>query len=170
MATKTGPSVDQLLDKAKEKFGFVPNVLKSMSVSPALLQAYMQGQAAMQNATLSGQEQQAVQLTVSHRNDCGYCQTAHTVGGKAAGVAEDDLEAIKQGKEPQDEKLANLVKATRRILEKEGHLEESDLKTMEDQGITKEKVLEIVGIVGLKIMTNWTNHIMGTEIDEQFKG
>ena len=42
----------QILEQVKRKFGFVPNVLREMSASPAALQVYLGGQESLAQGSL----------------------------------------------------------------------------------------------------------------------
>jgi len=162
-------SVDQVLEQVKQKFGFVPNVVTEIAKSPAALQVYVSGSKAMGNATLSPQEQQAVQLAISTTNKCGYCQAAHSMGGKAAGIAPADLEAIQAGQLPQDGRLKAVVAAVWLLQEKQGFLNEEDLKSLEEQGVDRVQLYELIALIGLKTITNYVNHIAHTELDAQLR-
>lgn len=162
-------TADQVLEQVKQKFGFVPNVLAEMAKSPAALQVYVGGGAALANASLTPKEQQAVQLAVSTANKCEYCQAAHSMGGKMAGIDAADLEAIKSGGLPADARLKAVVSAARLVHEKQGWLDANDLSQLESQGISRAQLYEVIAIMGLKLISNYVNHIAHTELDEQFK-
>ncbi len=156
------------LDQVQKKFGFVPNLLREMSVSPAVLQAYLSGQEALAKGALSPKEQQAVQLTVATTNGCGYCQAAHGWIGRQVGLPPDDVQRIRSGDLPQDKDVAGVVQATRLVLERKGWLQEDGIRAVEQWGVTRAKLYDIVAYIGLKTISNYINHIAGTPIDEQF--
>ena len=161
---------DRILDKVKQKYGFVPNVIREMAISPAVAQIYVEGNGALANAELSPKEQQAVQLAVSQVNGCEYCQAAHAMGGKAVGITPANIEAIRAGKAPQDPSLNAVVAAARLLLEKKGWLDDGEVSSLESRGITRAKLYEIVAIVGLKTISNYVNHISHVELDPQLRG
>jgi AhpD family alkylhydroperoxidase len=160
----------EVLDLVEQTYGFVPNLLKEMAgASPAVAQVYLDANAAIEEASLTGAEQQAVILAVSAYNDCHYCTAAHATVGQMEGLAEDDIQAILDGGLPGDERLSRLVQATRRTLEQRGWLEADDLAELEAQGIDRGQVYEIVALIGIKTISNYVNHINKTEIDPQFQ-
>lgn len=163
-----GDAAEEVLRVVEEKFGFRPNLIEEMVRSPAAARVYLSGQGAMEDASLSGAEQQAVQLAVAAFNHCHYCTAAHSGLAKQAGVDADDAEAILEGGLPGDERTRSLVKATRLVLEKHGWLDEEDLAELESAGIDRAELYEIVALVGLKTISNYVNHIAGTEVDPQF--
>ena len=168
--TFVSPKAQEVLDKARSAFGFVPNLIRELAThSPAVAEVYLSGNAAIADASLTAQEQQAVILAISSYNDCHYCTAAHTFVGKMVGLPEGEIEAIKAGGLPQDERLRDLVSATRRILGKRGWLNDADLAEFEALGIDRGQLYEIVALIGIKMISNYVNHIAYTEVDVQFK-
>jgi len=166
--TATDERAEQILSQVEEAYGFRPNLIEELVTSPAAAQVYLGGQESMQGASLDEAEQNAVMLAVSTRNECHYCTAAHAGIGRQVGLSERQVEAILEQEGPEDERLAALVDATDRILGKEGWLEEDDLDEFERRGVDRAQIYEIVALIGLKTVSNYVNHIAGTEIDPQF--
>ena len=159
---------EEILSTVEEKYGFRPNLVEELVTAPAAARVYLGGQDAMADSSLSPAQQQAVQLTVATHNDCHYCDAAHTALGRQHGIGSDALDAIRDGGVPENPELQGVVRATRRVLEKEGWLEESDLSELAARGIDRQKLYEVVAFVALKTLSNYVNHIADTEIDPQF--
>ena len=162
--------VNEVFESVRKKFGFVPNLVREMSVSPAVAQVYLGGQEAMAAATLSARDQQVVQLAISVYNECAYCRAAHRMGARAGGIAPADIAAIERGDRAEDPRVRALVAATWEILDLRGWLKAADLERLRSEGIDRAQVYEIVALIGLKTISNWVNHIAHTEIDEPFRG
>jgi len=162
--------VNEVFEAVRKKYGFVPNLIREMSLSPAVARVYLGGQEAMAGASLSPRDQQVVQLAVSVYNECAYCRAAHRTGAKAGGVGRADIAAIERGDRAEDPRVAALVAATWELLDLRGWLKAADLERLEAQGIDRAQVYEIVALVGLKTISNWINHIARTEIDGPFRG
>lgn len=160
---------ESILKEVKNKFGFVPNVLKEMSASPGVLNLYLKGNEFLEESELTEQEKQLVILAVSRYNECEYCQAAHTFIALKSGVDKDDIDGIKQELEPKTPRAKALVLAARLLLNKKGWLTQDNLAELEKRGVNKTQVYEIIGIIGLKTISNYINHVAGTEIDEVFK-
>ena len=153
----------------ERKYGFVPNLIREMARhSPAVARVYLGGQEAMARATLTPAERQAVQLAVSSKNGCEYCQAAHRTAGRMTGVSKEELEAIEQGRAPATPRLRSLVVATRLVMDKRGFLEEADLKALEADGVSRTELYEVVALIGLKTISNYVNHIAHTPLDAAF--
>jgi len=166
MATKV--AADDVLEAVKAKFGFVPNLIREMSKSPAVARVYLGGQEAMAGASLSGPEQQLVQLAVAVYNECQYCRAAHRMTSRMAGVAQSEIELVEKGALPEDRRLRGLVSAAWQVLDTRGWLEASDLASLEAEGVDRGQLYEVVALVGLKTISNYINHIAHTPIDDAF--
>ncbi|WP_455379429.1 carboxymuconolactone decarboxylase family protein [Petrachloros mirabilis] len=161
--------VDAIFSAVEQAYGWVPNLIKEMSISVPTAQAYLSGQQALAKGSLSPKEQQAVQLTVVSVNGCHYCQEAHAwIGGKVR-ISAEDIAAIRSGQFPEDETLAPIVEITRLIMKKRGWLSEEELRQAESKGISKTRLYEIITYIGLKTISNYINHIAHTPVDSQFR-
>lgn len=167
-AEESAPAT-RLLEQVKRKFGFIPNVLREMSASPAALEAYIGGQESLAKGSLTPQEQQAVQLAVSAFNRCDYCQAVHVRISSTVGMSKEDIEAIRTGSLPDSTDLAAIVEATRSLLDRKGWVEDTAVRAFEQRGVTRAKLYEIVAYIGLKTISNYVNHIAHTQIDKEFE-
>ncbi len=159
---------NSFLDSAEKKFGFVPNLLREMSKSPATLECYMMGNDALSQSSLTEAERQVVMLTVSHFNQCEYCQAAHKTIANMCGVETETVHGILSNKDPQSGRDLALVKATRLTLEKGGFISSAELEELESMGVDRAQLYEIIAIIGIKTISNYINHIANTPIDPQF--
>lgn len=174
MATPTVSETDhaeKVHEKAREALDMVPNLIKEMTTeNPAVGDIYLTAQGLLQEGgVLSPAEQQAVILAVSSYNDCHYCTKAHAVAGQQAGLDAETIEEINAGGLPDDGRLRDLVRATRRILGKRGWLSDADEAEFSDLGLERPVLYEIIAIVGIKTISNYINHIAETEVDGPFQ-
>lgn len=168
------PSTDaaaEVREMAEEFYGgFVPNQIKVLNEhSPAAARAYIATMDLVEQGQLPDHEREVVILTVSRYNDCHYCTRTHAFLGREAGLAQETIEAIHRGGLPADDRLRSLVQATRLLLDKRGWLDEDDLANLEWDGIGKTELYEINTLIGLKIFSNYVNHIAQTEVDDLVK-
>lgn len=160
---------EEIFDAVEGQFGFVPNLITELAESPAVAKAYLTATDILSSGSLSPKEQQAVQIAVATHNACHYCTAVHGGIGLKAGLSEDDIAAILSGEVPEDERLAALVAATRRVLDARGWLDANDVGALNARGVSKAELYEIIAFVGVKTITNYINHIAQTEIDEPFR-
>jgi len=172
MSTAQSPSspdaAEQVRDLAKEFYGgFVPNQIKVLNEhSPAAARMYIATMDLVEQGELEDHEREAVILAVSRYNDCHYCTRTHAFLGRQAGLDQETIEAIHKGGLPADARLRTLVQATRRLLDKQGWLEEEDLESLEQAGVGRTELYEINTLIGLKIFSNYVNHVAQTEVDD----
>ncbi|MFD2530853.1 carboxymuconolactone decarboxylase family protein [Gracilimonas halophila] len=158
------------LKGAKEKFGFVPNLLGEFAEAPAVLEGYLKLDEIVGQTSFSPKEQQLAILAVSIENQCHYCSAIHsTILKNQLDTDEAVVNAVKNGDPVPDAKLNALVKYVRTAVEQRGHVEASELQAFIDAGYTKQNMLEINLIIALKTISNYTNHIAGTPLDEAFQ-
>lgn len=159
-----------LLKAAKDNFGFVPNLLGEFAEAPAVLEGYLTLNEIVGKTDFTPQEQQAAILAVSIENKCHYCSAIHsTILKNQLGVDAGIVEAIRNGETVPDEKLNALVTYARKTVSSRGFVEESDLQAFLDAGYTKRNALEVNLIVALKTISNYTNNLADTPLDEPFK-
>jgi uncharacterized peroxidase-related enzyme len=162
-ATAQGPA-KEYLNAIQAKLGGTPNIFKTFAHSPAVGEFYANGSAALGKSTLSAALREQIALTVAGANSCDYCASAHTVIGKKAGVADDELPAALKG-QSKDKKTQAALTFAKKIVDAKGNLADADVKAVKDAGFTDAEVLEIIAVVAFNIFTNYFNHIVGTEVD-----
>jgi len=154
------------LESIKKRYGFVPNLLGGMAESNAALSSYMELSKKLAETTLTPAEIQILFLDISYENGCAYCMAAHTAGGKRANIDEEDIEALRSGKTLNDPKLNALADFARKMFHKRGWVEEDDLKDFFEAGYTKANVFDVIVALAAKTLSNYTNHIVGTPLDD----
>lgn len=159
------------LKAARDEYGFVPNLLGELAESPAALQAYTSLENIFSQTGLDAVEQQVVLLTVSYENNCQYCVAAHSTIGLKAGIDQAVIDAIRDGQEiATDERLEALRRFTRAVVRNRGLVEQDDIDAFLEAGYTKANMLDVITGVTLKTLSNYTNHIAHTPLDEAFDG
>ena len=82
------------LKGAKETYAFVPNLLGTMAVSPALLEGYMTLADIFDKTELAETERQIILMTNNHLNGCSYCMAAHTTISQMAKVPFEVIDSL----------------------------------------------------------------------------
>ena len=84
--------------------------------------------------------------------------------------ADDEVvQALRNGDPIPDERLEALRTFTRRTVDKRGWLSGEDLESFLGAGFNKAQVLEVITGVAQKTLSNYTNHIAHTPLDEAFQ-
>jgi len=158
----------EILDKVKQGFGFIPNVIEGLAESPAAATVYLEGMKILGEGSLNEQERQTAILTISKLRNCDYCVAAHSVLANNAGLSRENIDFLKAGRAPKNANLATIFEATSLLLEKQGWLSEEDLSSFSEKGLDRSKIFELIAIIAMKTITNYVNHINKTEVDKEF--
>lgn len=156
-------------DATEAKFGFTPNLIRVFAESPEATEAYLTLTGLLERTSLSPVEQQVVLLSVSFENGCDYCMAAHTVVAGMVNAPEEVVAALRAGEDLPDPKLDALSRFTRRVVRERGWVEDADVQRLLDAGYSRATVLEVLLGVALKTLSNYTNHIAGTKLDDAFQ-
>jgi len=156
------------LQKAKDAFSFVPNLLGTMAEAPALLEGYMALSDIFGKTALSETERQIILMTNNRLNGCLYCMAAHTSISQMAGVKADVIEALRNNTAINNPKLEALRIFSAVINESRGWPSEEQVAAFIAAGYTQQSVLEVILGTSLKTMSNYTNHIAQTKLDDAF--
>lgn len=154
-----------------DNFSMVPNLAQIMASSPALLLSYWQTQLnLLEKGDLSNQEINIVETVVAHQNQCQYCVAGHTAFGKDPlfNNSDEQLNAIREDKEFEDSKLNALRSFTLKALEATGRVTDEDMDAFLAAGYSQAQALDVVACIAAKVMSNFTNQIALTPIDEAF--
>ena len=157
-----------LLEAANQAYGFIPNLLGTMAESPDLLNGYMTLAAIFDKTSLSETERQIILITNNSLNGCTYCMAAHTTISQMRGVDQTVIDSLRNGTPIADKKLEALRVFARIINETRGWPDQSDIDALFAVGYTHQTVLEVILGTSLKVMSNYTNHIAETDLDEAF--
>lgn len=158
-----------LLDFANQNFGFIPNLFRGMAESPALLKGYLDLFTAFAKTRLSETERQIILMTSNRLNGCTYCMAAHTTISRGANVPEDVIAALRTGTPIADNKLEALRQFSVVMVESRGWPSEAQIETLFSAGYSHETVLDVILGTALKMMSNYTNHIVKTTLDDAFQ-
>lgn len=170
-AESAPPASRAAIAKIVETWGFFPNLARVMAESPAALELLLAGYAALSaKSTLTPVEQQLISVVASRANDCAYCVAAHSTLALSAGLAPGVLTAAREGAQLADPRLNALRATTEKLVQKRGWLEEADKQAFSEAGYSRGQLLEVVGWLALKLLTNYTNHLAATPVDAQWSG
>lgn len=161
----------QALTDSKRQFGFIPNLFAGLAESPVALKTYLTISELFGKSRLSPVEQQVVVLAASVENECEYCVAVHTMTAKnGAKVPAPIVEALRNGSKLPDPKLDALATFTRLAVRKRGWVDEPAVKAIIDAGYDRAQILDVLVGISMKTLSNYSNHIMGTELDKEIEG
>lgn len=160
----------EILDLALKQVGFIPNMYAGMANAPAVLNTYLHGYGLFRSESgLTPAEQEVVFLAVSQVNGCKYCTAAHSMlAEKMSGVPADVLQAIRARTPIPEAKLAALFATTTSMVQSHGQPSPELVKSFLDAGYRESDLLYIVLAIAVKTLSNFSNHLFATPLDERF--
>lgn len=153
----------QIFDTLQKSLGFVPNLYAYFAKNDTALADYL----ALQNrkSTLRAKEREIINLVTSQINGCRYCQSAHTVVGKMNGFTDEQILEIRNGKVSFDNKLDALAKFTASVVKNRGRVSAESKEAFFAAGYNEQQMIDVVIVVGDKIISNYLHNLTGFEID-----
>ena len=160
----TGKS-KELFNQIQAKLGMVPNMMRTMGNSPAVLNGYLTLSGLLGGGVLGGKLGELIALTVANANSCEYCNAAHSfIGEKLVHIDIDSISDAREGKSA-DGKIQAALDFSRTLVEKRGLANDADITLLKDAGYTDEAISEIIAHVALNIFTNYFNNAANVTVD-----
>lgn len=153
------------LGKAKELYGFLPNLLGYMAESPSLLSSYLFLSEQANHTDLTQTERQVVLMTVNRFHECRYCMAGHSQFSETHGVDMEVIDAIRDDRPLGNPKLAVLRSFTLKLVEARGVVSQALVSDFFSAGYSRRNALEVIALIALKTMSNYTNQLVGTDLD-----
>jgi AhpD family alkylhydroperoxidase len=154
----------EIFNNVKGKIGMVPNLYAAMGVSDKLLGGFLAFTETLKSGEFSNKEYEAIALSTSEANGCAYCLSAHTALGKMNGFTENETLDLRSNT-IEDKKLNALVNLVSQVVSRDGHPTDTAIQNFFEEGYTAAAYAELLGIVALTTITNYTYHNGGFEID-----
>ena len=115
-----------LLAQFGNAVGPVPNMVKAMANSPALLKRYMGLSAALLAGVLAPAVRERIALAAAEYNHCSYCLSGHTmVASRVAKIDDDEIAWARQAASA-DPHIAALLALSDSIMRRRGDIATSD--------------------------------------------
>jgi AhpD family alkylhydroperoxidase len=160
-AASTGP-----LERQSQRVGKTINIFGAMAHSPALIGLYDAAEELLaERSNLDRPTREAIHLTVANVNGCDYCQAAYTGAAKTQGFSEEQTIRIRRGTVDGDEKLSVLLAVARELAANKGYVADGTWQHAIDAGWSDAELLDAYADVVRTILTNYFNHLVGTELD-----
>jgi AhpD family alkylhydroperoxidase len=151
------------LEAVKGAWGFVPQLHAVLAESPLALAAY-DGlfTTVAKETTFAPDELQAVYIAVSVFHGCEYCTMGHTWMAREAKLDEGAIQALRNGDPISNQRLQALRAFTESVVRERGMVGEDAVQAFIDAGFTKAHVLDIITVIAVKTISNYTNHVTHT--------
>ncbi|MEX3932283.1 carboxymuconolactone decarboxylase family protein [Paraburkholderia phymatum] len=161
----TGQAAD-LFAGIKRAVGMVPNAYVDIGTnSPAALQVVLTTGDALSKGALSRKEVEAVKLAISGVADCDYCLAAHSLAGRKAGIAADDIAALREGRDSADAHLNAIAAFARTVSTTRGTVPVEVVDAVKAAGYSNQQIVETLLAIADITFTNLFNRVNDTVVD-----
>lgn len=157
------------LEQSVKAFGMLPNLHGVLAGAPKVLEAYKILHDLFSNTSFNAEELTVVWQSINVEHGCHYCVPAHTGIAHMMEVDADLTEALRSGKAMPNEKLQTLKDTTLSIVRNRGRITDSEIERFYAVGYGEQQILEIILGLAQKTISNYSNHIADTPVDEAFQ-
>jgi uncharacterized peroxidase-related enzyme len=171
MKTITVPTRDQvspasqlLFDVLQKRAGKVPNLYAVMGYSPLALKGFMDLEETLNGGVFTAKEREAIALVVSEVNACVYCLAGHSLLAMKRGFSKEDTLEIRTG-QVVDSRLKSIIQLAKAITETKGDPAEEYLTAFYAAGLNEGAVMELIGLVIVRLFTNYVFALTNVPID-----
>jgi alkylhydroperoxidase family enzyme len=158
-----------LLEASLKNNGRIPGLHGTMAAAPPLLAAYNFAHQQFMATSLTDEEKTVVWQTINVENNCHYCVPAHTGIAKMMKVDDAITEALRNETPLPTAKLEALRSFTLAMIRDRGFVSEAETQAFLDAGYTEVNILEVILGAAQKLMSNYTNHVAHTPVDQVFQ-
>src|SRR5689334_11549458 len=153
-----------LFDAVQNQLGLLPNMIRTMGNSPAVLGGYLSLNAALAESSIGPTLGEQIALTTAEANGCSYCIAAHNFLGQKLGLIDAaTIEATMKG--DVDAKTQAALDFVKILIDKKGSVSAADMNTLKAAGFGDAAIAEIIAHTVLNIFTNYINIAANTAID-----
>jgi uncharacterized peroxidase-related enzyme len=165
LESATGATAE-IYAQIKKSIGNVPNTFAAIGAhGPAALKAVLAADAVLASGSLSKRDQETIKLIISGVAGCDYCEAAHSLLGKLAGLKPEELKNIRDGKPTGDAKRDALARFVRKLAETSGTVSDDEFAAIKAAGYSDTQLVEISLAFATTVFTNIFNRINDTDID-----
>jgi alkylhydroperoxidase family enzyme len=150
-------------------FGFIPNIAGAMATSPVLIGSLTDLFGRVHGGSFSEAEIQILLLTNAVTNDARWPIAFHSYLAAAQGIDKADIDAIRAKSLPADPRLAALSSLARSLIEKRGHVGDTEKEDFLQAGFDEVRLLEVVAVSAASTITNYTANIATPPLEAMFQ-
>ncbi|MCH3883846.1 carboxymuconolactone decarboxylase family protein [Tenacibaculum aquimarinum] len=157
-----------LLENSQKAYGMIPGLHGVLASSPQILKAYQTIHELFTQSSFNEEELTVVWQTINVEHACHYCVPAHTGIAHMMKVDTNITESLRNETPLENAKLEALRTMTLSIVRNRGNVSQADLDVFYAAGYEEKHVLDIILGLSQKTISNYTNHIANTPVDEAF--
>jgi len=157
------------LSEIEGAFGMVPNLFKTYTHFPPLLEAnWNKVKTLMMQGKLQRKVKETIAVLVSKDNSCNYCVDAHSAALKSIGVSAEEIKVIKLDLEGSDftAKERALITFARKTNKAPLSISDAEFQSVRDSGASDAEIIEALGV--MEIFTAFNKFLDSLRIDIDF--
>lgn len=156
-----------ILKKAQETLGFIPNYLGMLATSPVALETYISLLNAFSKSNFTFEEQQIILYILNHQNICNYYMLTEFIGKKGNKISHDIINSIKQGEQLNNTRIQALYVFIKALIWKRGCICPQEVENFLAIGFNQENVLEIITAISLNTFIKYTHQITNFQQEDE---
>ena len=156
-----------ILSSIQKGYGFVPNLFSYMAEAPATIEAYLYLNDLLAKTSIPMPQLQVALLAASIENKCDFCRVAHRTIGKKMGANTASLDALNNDSYIENDKDRAIAEFTISVVKNRGFVPEKDTKSFLEAGYTQQQILEVILVVTIKTLSNYSNHFTQPKPNEE---
>jgi uncharacterized peroxidase-related enzyme len=162
--TTTGKS-KEFFNAVNAKFGVVPNMIRTMGNSPAVLEGYLSFSGALDKSSIGSKLNKLIALAIANANQCDYCNAIHSYLGEKLLKLDNETILLAKAGESENEKTKAALSFALSLTRKRGHVDEADVFSLKAAGFNDAQITEIIAAAALNIFTNYFNSALEVAVD-----
>jgi uncharacterized peroxidase-related enzyme len=162
--TSATGELKDLFAAVNQTFGTVPNFIKALGNSPALLKGFLGLYGGLSAGAVDAATAERIALAMAESNSCEYCLSAHTALAQGAGLSSSEISAARHGTST-DIRAAAAVRFARAVLDNKGQVTSAEVDAVRNAGYSDAEIAEIIGHVGLNTFLNYFGKATRLDID-----
>ncbi|MEM9352074.1 MAG: carboxymuconolactone decarboxylase family protein [Planctomycetota bacterium] len=156
------------LERAAKAYGAVPNLIGILAEAPVAVEAYQALGNLVKLSSFTPTERTVVWQTLNAYHNCEYCMAAHTTIAHTEKIDQAVIETARNVGSYDDPRLEALRVFTLTLADKRGWAEDHEVDAFLAAGFTRQNILEVITTIAQKVMSNYTNHLAKTPVDDGF--
>ena len=170
LSEASAPAAAQdLLDRVRGVFGFVPNLGYALAAEPPALAAYITMLQSLGQTSLDPIAQQVAMAAASRANSADYGVAVHATLAAKLGASADVVEALRHGGPITDPRLDAVRRFAAAIASKRTQVSDSDVNVLRAAGYDHRTAVAITLAAAAKTLANTLAHLSRPEIDAGFR-
>ena len=157
------------MENSQKAYGMIPGLHGVLAASPKILEAYQTLHQLFTETSFNEEELTVVWQTINVEHECHYCVPAHTAIAKAMKVDDSIIAALRNKTTLPTPKLEALRNMTLALVRNRGVVSQEEITAFYEAGFNQRQLLEIILGLSQKVISNYTNHIAETTLDDAFK-